>query len=79
MAKQTKITIRRDGLLILRGRSCRRAWCPGCRAEGEMIAVDRSTVICGLNGLDLHRVEGGHWVHADNPAVVTALLADALP
>ena len=27
----------------------------------------------------LHRVEGGHWVHADNPAVVTALLADALP
>ena len=27
----------------------------------------------------LHRVEGGHWVHADNPAVVTALLADSLP
>ena len=27
----------------------------------------------------LHRVEGGHWVHTDNPAVVTALLADALP
>jgi pimeloyl-ACP methyl ester carboxylesterase len=27
----------------------------------------------------LHRVEGGHWVHADNPAVITALLADALP
>jgi esterase len=27
----------------------------------------------------LHRVDGGHWVHADNPAVVTALLADALP
>ena len=27
----------------------------------------------------LHRLEGGHWVHADNPAAVTALLADALP
>jgi len=27
----------------------------------------------------LHRVEGGHWIHADNPAVVTGLLADALP
>jgi len=27
----------------------------------------------------LHRVEGGHWIHADNPTVVTALLADALP
>lgn len=27
----------------------------------------------------LHRVEGGHWVHADNPTQVTALLAEALP
>jgi pimeloyl-ACP methyl ester carboxylesterase len=27
----------------------------------------------------LHRVEGGHWVHADNPAAITALLASALP
>jgi pimeloyl-ACP methyl ester carboxylesterase len=27
----------------------------------------------------LHRVEGGHWVHADNPDRVTALLADVLP
>jgi len=27
----------------------------------------------------LHRVEGGHWIHADNPTVVTALLADTLP
>ncbi|MEO5823906.1 MAG: hypothetical protein ABIT71_25655, partial [Vicinamibacteraceae bacterium] len=27
----------------------------------------------------LHRVEGGHWVHADSPAVITGLLADALP
>lgn len=27
----------------------------------------------------LHRVEGGHWVHADDPAAITALLADALP
>jgi pimeloyl-ACP methyl ester carboxylesterase len=27
----------------------------------------------------LHRVEGGHWIHADNPEAITALLADALP
>jgi esterase len=27
----------------------------------------------------LHRVDGGHWVHADNPAAITGLLADALP
>jgi surfactin synthase thioesterase subunit len=27
----------------------------------------------------LHRVEGGHWVHTDNAAAVTALLVDTLP
>lgn len=27
----------------------------------------------------LHRVEGGHWIHADNPAAITSLLAGALP
>jgi esterase len=27
----------------------------------------------------LHRVEGGHWIHADNPTAVTALLTAALP
>lgn len=27
----------------------------------------------------LHRVEGGHWIHADNPTAVTALLASQLP
>jgi pimeloyl-ACP methyl ester carboxylesterase len=27
----------------------------------------------------LHRVEGGHWVHADNPDAVTGLFAETLP
>jgi esterase len=27
----------------------------------------------------LHRVEGGHWIHADNPEAITALLVDVLP
>jgi pimeloyl-ACP methyl ester carboxylesterase len=27
----------------------------------------------------LHRVEGGHWVHADDPEAVTALLAASVP
>ena len=35
MAKQTKITIETDSLLILRGRSSVRAWCPRCAAEVE--------------------------------------------
>src|SRR4051794_10313758 len=42
MAKQTKITIETDSLLILRGRNSTRAWCPRCAAEGEMIALENT-------------------------------------
>jgi hypothetical protein len=64
MAKQTKITIETDSLLILQCRSSRRAWCPRCAAEGEMIALENAGVISNLeppaleewlNSGDLHR------------------------
>lgn len=66
MAKQTKITIETDSLLILRGRSSRRAWCPLCAAEGEMIALEevglisnleRSALEEWLNSRNLHRLQ----------------------
>jgi len=66
MAKQTKITIETDSLLILRGRSRSRAWCPLCAAEGEMIALenlgilsnlDRPAVEEWLNSGKLHRAQ----------------------
>ena len=45
MAKQTKITIETDSLLILRGRNSKYAWCPQCAAEAEMVALDNVGVI----------------------------------
>ena len=48
MAKQTKITIETDSLLILQGRNPGRAWCPVCKAEGEMIALENTGVISNL-------------------------------
>jgi hypothetical protein len=48
MAKQTKITIETDSLLILRSRNSRRAWCPLCASEGEMIALENVGVISNL-------------------------------
>ncbi len=48
MAKQTKITIQTDSLLILRGQSSRRAWCPLCAAEVDMIALHNACVITNL-------------------------------
>ena len=64
MAKETKITIETDSLLIMRARNSLRAWCPACAAESEMIAMesvgvisnlDRPALEAWLNSTDLHR------------------------
>jgi hypothetical protein len=48
MAKQTKITIETDSLLILRGRTPLRARCQQCGAETEMIPLEGVGVISNL-------------------------------
>lgn len=48
MAKQVKITMETDSLLVLRGRIPRRAWCPECGAEAEMVPLDDVGVISNL-------------------------------
>lgn len=48
MARETKITIETDSLLILRGRSSLRAWCPNCGFEVEMIPLDGVGMISNL-------------------------------
>jgi hypothetical protein len=48
MAKRTKITIEFDSILVLRGRRSLRAWCPECRAEGEMVRLDELGVVSNL-------------------------------
>jgi hypothetical protein len=48
MAKRMKITIETDSLLILRGRSSLRGWCPQCAEESDMIRLDGAGVISNL-------------------------------
>ena len=48
MAKQIKITVETDSLLVLRGRMPLRAWCPQCAAEAEMIPLDDVGVVSNL-------------------------------
>jgi hypothetical protein len=54
MAKQTTITIETSSLLILQGRISRRAWCPQCSAEEDMIALENAPA---LSNLDLRALE----------------------
>ena len=68
MPKLTKITIESDSLLIVRGRSSSRAWCPQCGAEAEMVGLenvgvvsnlDRPALEAWLNSGELHRSQAG--------------------
>jgi hypothetical protein len=60
MAKLTKITIETDSLLILQGRCSRRAWCPRCAVEREMIALEDVGVISNLE-----RPELEEWLNSE--------------
>lgn len=74
MARSTKITIESDSLLMMRGRTSRRAWCTQCAEDAEMIALESTRVDSNLtpqemaewlNSGDLHRSqtpEGEHLI-----------------
>lgn len=48
MAKQAKIIIETESLLVLHGRTSTRAWCPQCRSEEEMVALENTAVESNL-------------------------------
>ena len=55
MAKHTTITIETSSLLIVRGGTSCRAWCPQCGTEQEMLALATIEVLSTLDQLALHR------------------------
>jgi hypothetical protein len=64
MTKQTKIAIETESLLIMQSRAPKRAWCPQCAADVEMISLGSVHLISNLepvalekwlNSADLHR------------------------
>jgi hypothetical protein len=64
MAKQTRITIETDSLLILRRGNSALTWCPRCGAERETIALttmishlQKTLLEEWLNSGDLHQLE----------------------
>jgi hypothetical protein len=72
MAKQTKVTIETDSLLVLQGRSSLRAWCPQCGTEGEMIPLEGIGVI---SNLEPREVEA--WIESE--ALHHSRAADGAP
>lgn len=60
MAKQTKITIETESLLVLRGRTLLRAWCQQCGADTEMIPLEGVGVISNLPSPEVEA-----WIESD--------------
>ena len=63
MARQTKITIETDSLLVLRGRNSLRAWCPQCAAEGAMIPLEGVGVISNLSPVEVEAWFESNSIH----------------
>ena len=61
MARQTKITVETDSLLVVRGGRSVRAWCPECGAEVEMLPLDGVGVISNLTPVDVEA-----WIQSDD-------------
>lgn len=60
MAKQTKVTIETQSLVLLMGGGSLRAWCPRCQAEGEMIPIEAVAVISNLTPVGVEA-----WIKSD--------------
>jgi hypothetical protein len=48
MARQTRIRIETESLLVLKGGRSLRGWCPRCQAESELIPMEGVGVISNL-------------------------------
>ncbi len=74
MAKQMKITIETDSLLIVRGQNSKRAWCPLCAADAEMIALENAGVVSNLDRPALGEWLNSGELHRSQAADGTALI-----
>jgi hypothetical protein len=74
MARQTRITIETDSLLVLRGRNLLRARCPRCEAEVEMIPLEGTGVISNLTSAEVEAWLESEAIHRSQAADGTKLI-----
>lgn len=74
MAKRTTVTIETDSLLVLRGRSTLRTWCPQCGAKAEMIPLNVVGVVSNLPPSEVQAWMESPDLHHTKAADGTALI-----
>ena len=68
MAKETRITIETFSLLILQRQNSRRAWCPQCGTETDVIAFEDTGVISNLGRLHVQELLNSSGLHYSQTA-----------
>ena len=63
MTRRTRISIQTDSLLILSSAGTRRAWCPVCAAEEEMLPLDQAGVVSNLARQEVEQWLGSKALH----------------
>ncbi|HEY6969814.1 MAG TPA: hypothetical protein VJA94_11460 [Candidatus Angelobacter sp.] len=68
MARETRITIETESLLVLRGRAPLIGWCPQCSAESEMIPLEGMGVVSNLPPEEVERWLESEALHRSQAA-----------
>lgn len=79
MSRQTRITIETESLLVLRGKNSRRAWCPQCAAQTEVIALEEVGIITNLDRSAFEDwVNSGQLHRSQSPSGSTLICLNSL-
>jgi hypothetical protein len=79
MARQTRITIETESLLVVKRSSSLRAWCARCQAESEMIPIEGVAVISNLTAAAVEAwIESEELHHSRSAADVPLICLNSL-
>jgi hypothetical protein len=63
MTKTTRITVETETQLVIRRAKAISAWCPGCRAEVDVIALDNDSLAGSITAAQIQELLGTDKLH----------------
>jgi hypothetical protein len=66
--KTTRITVETETLVIVRHAKAALAWCPGCRAEVDVVILDSDSLIEPATAAQIHQWQATGKLHLSQPA-----------
>jgi hypothetical protein len=63
MTKTTRITVETETQLVIRRAKAISAWCPGCRAEVDAIALDNDSLAASITAAQIQELLGTNKLH----------------